>query len=125
VAPCRSRGAAKLSWSGSSRAGTRRRGSPGAAWLSPPLRWFARVGTVLGAPPVGRGGDGVAAARVGVALQEPGQVGFQAAQAVQLGPDLGQPLAQQRLGVAAGTLAPVGDLEQLADLPQPQAGPLG
>jgi hypothetical protein len=42
-----------------------------------------------------------------------------APEAVQLGADLGQPLAQQGLGVTAGTLASLGDLEQLADLPQP------
>jgi hypothetical protein len=36
---------------------------------------------------------------------------------VQLAADLGQPLAQQVLGVAAGALALVGDLEELADLP--------
>ena len=46
-------------------------------------------------------------------------------QALQLGVDLGQPVAQQRLGVATGTLALVGDLEQLADLAQAQACSLG
>jgi hypothetical protein len=34
-------------------------------------------------------------------------------------------LAQQGLGVAAGALALVGDLEQLADLAQAQPGALG
>ena len=42
-------------------------------------------------------------------------------QAFQLGVDLGQALPQQRLGVPTGTLALVGDLEQLADLAQAQA----
>ena len=42
-------------------------------------------------------------------------------QALQLGVDLGQALPQQRLGVPTGTLALVGDLEQLADLAQAQA----
>jgi hypothetical protein len=55
---------------------------------------------------------------------QPNQVGLQRTQAVELGSDLGQPLAQQGLGVPAGTLALVGDLEQLADIPQPQPGPL-
>jgi hypothetical protein len=61
------------------------------------------------------------AARVGLAAQQPDQVGFQGPEAVQLGADLGQALAQQGLGVAAGALASLGDLEQLADLPQPWA----
>jgi hypothetical protein len=39
--------------------------------------------------------------------------------------DLSQPLAQQRLGVAAGALAPVDNLQQLGDLAQPQPDPLG
>ena len=46
-------------------------------------------------------------------------------QALQLGVDLGQALAQQGLGVPTGTLALVGDLEQLADLAQAQACSLG
>ncbi len=71
------------------------------------------------------GGGRLGADRVGVALQQPGQVGFQHPQAVQLGADLGQLLAQRGLGVAAGTPALVGDLEQLADLPPSQPGPLG
>ena len=83
------------------------------------------VGRVDGAPPGhGRGGR-LRAGRVGLALQEPGQVGLQGPEARQLGPDLGEPLAEQGLGVAAGALALVGDLEQLADLAQPQPGPLG
>ena len=48
-------------------------------------------------------------------LQEPRQLGFQRLEAGQLGLDLGQPLSEQGFGVAAGTLAPVGDLEQLTD----------
>jgi hypothetical protein len=75
---------------------------------------------VGGAPPGGRRGDRLGAGRVGGALQQPGQLGLQRPQAVQLAADLDQPPAQQGLGVAAGTLATVGDLEQLADLPQPQ-----
>ena len=78
-----------------------------------------------GAPPGGRAGRHVGTGRVGLALQQPDQVGLQGAQAVQLGADLGQALAQQGLGVPAGTLALVGDLEQLADVAQPQPGPLG
>jgi hypothetical protein len=58
-------------------------------------------------------------------LQQPSQLGFQRLEAGQLGLDLAQALAQQGLGVPAGALAPVGDLEQLADLPQPQPSPLG
>jgi hypothetical protein len=60
-----------------------------------------------------------------VALQQPGQLGLQRLQAGQLGLDLGQAFPKQGFGVAAGALAAVGDLEQLADLPQAQPGPLG
>jgi hypothetical protein len=91
-----------------------------ARW-SPPFRWLAGVGTIRGAPPGGRADRHVWAARVGLAAQQPDQVGFQGPEAVQLGADLGQALAQQGLGVAAGALASLGDLEQLADLPQPWA----
>jgi hypothetical protein len=111
------------SWpSSSSRVGSRRRdsrackGSPAAAWRSPPFRWLAGVGTVRGAPPGGRAGGHVGTGRVGLALQQPDQIGFQSLQAVELGADLGEAFAQEGLGVAAGTLALVGDLEQLADL---------
>jgi hypothetical protein len=51
-----------------------------------------------------------------VTLQQPGQLALQRPQAVQLGADLDEALVQQGLGVPAGTLAAVGDLEQLADL---------
>jgi hypothetical protein len=37
-----------------------------------------------------------------MAPQRPDELGSQDAQAIQLGPDLAQPLAQQLLGVAAG-----------------------
>jgi hypothetical protein len=53
-------------------------------------------------------------------FQQPDQVGLQRLEALQLAADLGQASAQQVLGVPAGALALVGDLEQLADLPQPQ-----
>ena len=56
-----------------------------------------------------------------MAFQQPIEVGLEVVQAFQLDVDLGQPLAQQRLGVATGTLALVGNLEQLTDLPQAQA----
>jgi hypothetical protein len=59
-----------------------------------------------------------------VLLQQPGELGFQRPEAVPLGPDLSQALAQQGLSVAAGTLTLIRDLEQLADLAQPQPGPL-
>lgn len=39
--------------------------------------------------------------------------------------DLGQPLLQERLGVPTGALATIDDLQQLADLAQPQPDPLG
>jgi hypothetical protein len=57
--------------------------------------------------------------------EQPGQLRPQPAKPDQLGVDLGQPLAKQRLGVAAAALTPVHDLQQLADLPQPQPDPLG
>jgi hypothetical protein len=100
VAPRRSRGPAEVSRSGSSRAGSRRRGSracrgsPAAAWWSPPFRWLAGVRTVRGAPPGGRAGGHVGAARVGLALQQPDQVRLQGLEAVQLGADLREALAQ-------------------------------
>jgi hypothetical protein len=80
-----------------------------------------------GAPPGGRGRDrpGFRAGRERLELEQPGELGFEAAEAVQFGPDLGEALPQEGLGVAAGAQALVGDLEQLADLPQPQPGPLG
>jgi hypothetical protein len=68
----------------------------------------------------GRADGDVGAARVGLAFQQPVEVGLQGSEAVQLAADLGQPPAQQVLGVPAGALAVVGDLEELADLPQPQ-----
>jgi hypothetical protein len=80
---------------------------------------------VVGAPPAGGGGAELGAGRVGPALQQAGELGLQGPEALQLGPDLGQPPPEQVLGVPARALAPVGDLEQLADLAQPQAGPLG
>ena len=58
-------------------------------------------------------------------FQQPIEVGLEVMQALQLGVDLGQALAQQGLGVPTGTLALVGDLEQLADLAQAQACSLG
>jgi hypothetical protein len=46
-----------------------------------------------------------------LAFQEPIEAGLEVVQALQLGVDLGQPVSQQGLGVATGTLALVGDLE--------------
>jgi hypothetical protein len=63
-------------------------------------------------PPIGR-------------LHRAGLLGAWHPKASKLGVDLGQALAQQRLGVAAGALAPVEDLAQPGDLAQPQARPLG
>jgi hypothetical protein len=96
VAPCRSRGPAKVGRSSSSRVGSRRKDSracsPAAAWRSPPFRRLARVGTVRGAPPGSRAGRHVGTGRVGLALQQADQVSLQRAQAVQLGADLHQVL---------------------------------
>ena len=89
------------------------------------LPMIAGVGTVRGAPPGGRPSGHVGAGQVGWAFQQPIEVGLEVVQALQLDVDLGQPLAQQRLGVPTGTLALVGNLEQLADLAQAQAGSLG
>ena len=105
----------------------------GAAWAveqghgSPPFGRWAGIDAVGGAPPGGRGRDrpGFRAGRERLGLEQPGELGFEAAEAVQFGPDLGEALPQEGLGVAAGAQALVGDLEQLADLPQPQPGPLG
>jgi hypothetical protein len=58
-------------------------------------------------------------------VQQAGQLGTQRAKTAKLGVDLGQPLAQQRLGVPARALTPVGDLQELGDLPQSQPHPLG
>jgi hypothetical protein len=44
--------------------------------------------------------------------EQPDQVGPQFPKAGKLGVDLGQPLAQQRLSVAAGALAPIHDLQK-------------
>jgi hypothetical protein len=77
-----------LRWSSSSRAGSRRRDSrghtcsPAAASRSPPFRWLAGVGTVWGAPPGGRAGGHVGAARIGLALQQRDQVGLKGPEAV-------------------------------------------
>jgi hypothetical protein len=49
-------------------------------------------------------------------VQQAGQPGTQRAKTVKLGVDLGQPLAQQRLGVPTRALTPVGDLQELEDL---------
>jgi hypothetical protein len=43
----------------------------------------------------------------------------------ELGVDLGHPVAQQGLGVPAGTQALVADGQQLTDIAQAQADPLG
>ena len=75
------------------------------------------VGDVLGAPPGDGRGGGIGTGRVGRLLQEPGELALQGPQAFQLGPDLGQPPAQQGLGVPAGALAPVGDLAGAASSP--------
>jgi hypothetical protein len=93
---------------------------------SPPFGWRAGVGAFWSAPPGGRGRHrlGLRADRARLGREQPGQLGLEAAETIELGPDLGQPLAQQGLGVPAGAQALVGHLEQLADLAQPQPGPL-
>jgi hypothetical protein len=67
---------------------------------------------------------GFRAGRGGLGLEQPAELGFEAPQAVQLGADLDQAPTQQGLGVPTRTQALVGDLEQLADLPQPKPSPL-
>jgi hypothetical protein len=57
--------------------------------------------------------------------EQPGQLPPQRPKAGKLGVDLGQPPAQQRLGVAARALPAIDDLEQLGDLPQPPNRILG
>jgi hypothetical protein len=85
---------------------------------SPPF-----LGEVGLTPPLG--GRRVVAGSRRVLLDHAGQRTAHGQQLGDLGVDLAHPVAEQRLGVAAGAQALVGDLEQLADLPQPQPGPLG
>jgi hypothetical protein len=54
-----------------------------------------------------------------------GKFGADGLQLGKLGVDLGHAPAQQRLGVPAGAQALVADGQQLGDLAQPQADPLG
>jgi hypothetical protein len=79
----------------------------------------------VGAPPGDHRGGRLRAAGAGLLLQKAGQVGLQGPEALQLGPDLGEAVVEEGLGVAARALALVGDLEELADLAQSQPGPLG
>jgi len=86
-------------------------------WRSPPL---GKGGLT---PPAGRGR--VMAGRGRILFDHPGQLAPDRLEFGDLGVDLGHAGAQQRLTVPAGAQALVADGQQLGDLPQPQADPLG
>jgi hypothetical protein len=100
--------------------GMRRMGSRSTStpWRSPPL--FGEGGLT---PFAGRGR--VVAGGGRVPLGHTRKFSSDGLQLGDLGVDLGHPGAQQGLAVAAGAQALVADGQQLGDLPQAQADPLG